>query len=663
MAPSITFQKPKPILFLRASLAFSALLGILAVSQFRTQIIAEGLFLTSLNFRAALIGGYILIGLMALLAILSWSSWSKPLLRLFANLQRGFDRLGLASLIFFLASLLVFPYLVLGFYGQFLINPFPRLFLFWILAILGAVFLAAWRKNAWLSNLPAAVLTLSSVYLAATFLAQVSDFPFSLGWSEVSRYYQASFYFSEQVYGVKLPLPITHPSRYLLQSIPFLIPSSSLLIHRLWQASLWIGMPLLTGWALARRLKIDATKMGWLFILWGYLYLMQGAVFYHLLPCVLIVLLGFDPRKPARSFLFVALASVWAGISRVNWLPLPGALATLLYLLEVRSQRGKTISLQYLWQPALYALGGTLVALGSYSLYIINSGNSDIGQFGSPFTSALLWERLLPNSAFPPGVLLGIVIVSAPLLFALWRLHNPAGLDAWAWLGIAAILAVFFVGGLVVSVKIGGGTNLHNLDAYMVLLLVLAASLVFGTWRVSKLGKQKKQTSMSWLLLSALILVPVIFAVLSGAPLDLPDRQIADDAVTQIQIVATDALAQGGQVLFISQRHLLTFQLVDGIPLVHEYEKLFLMEMAISSNDPYLSMFAKDIDEQRFTLIISDPLNRNIVDDEEDTLAEENNAWVRFVARPILCAYDPVTTFPELGIQLLVPRYGDKCSP
>jgi hypothetical protein len=85
------------------------------------------------------------------------------------------------------------------------------------------------------------------------------------------------------------------------------------------------------------------------------------------------------------------------------------------------------------------------------------------------------------------------------------------------------------------------------------------------------------------------------------------------------------------------------------------------MEMAISHNDDYLSAFARAIDEHRFSLIISDPMNANIADDEEDVLAAENNAWVRSVARPVLCAYEPVVTYTELGIQLLKPNYGSAC--
>jgi hypothetical protein len=162
--------------------------------------------------------------------------------------------------------------------------------------------------------------------------------------------------------------------------------------------------------------------------------------------------------------------------------------------------------------------------------------------------------------------------------------------------------------------------------------------------------------------LAALLVIPIFFAVLGGAALDLPERQETALVLSQIRSAADEALAQGGEVLFISQRHLLTFHLVGNVPLVHEYEKLFLMEMAISHNAPYLSRFAKDIDEQRFTLIVTDPLFNNIVEVSQDPLAPENNAWVRTVGRPLLCAYFPIATFSNPAIQLLVPRYGDKCN-
>ena len=664
MSRAIQFLKPKPLIFLRLSLLTCALVGAAAIWQFQAQITAEGLLITSANFRAGLYAAYVLVGALALLAVLAWTSLASLLLGGLAAFQKKLQATGAVALAVFLLLTVAFPLIVLGFYGRFLLNPFPRLFLFLILCILGAALLAAWRKSDWLANLPASILALASVYLAATFFNQVTDYPFSLEWSEISRYYQASFYFSRQVYGVSLPLPVTHPSRYLLQSLPFLIPDSSLLVHRLWQAILWVGMPLLTAWIFARRLRLQTTCLRMLFILWIYLFLMQGAVFYHLLPCVLLVLLGVDKDRPWRSFLFVALASVWAGISRINWLPLPGALAALLYLLEARpSKNNSTLSLGYLWRPALYTVVGTLVALGSYALYIANSGVADKGQFGSSFTSELLWDRLWPNATFVLGILPGILVVSAPLFILLWlRLRQKnAGLGLWRRIGVAALLLIFFVGGLVVSVKIGGGTNLHNMDAYLVMLLVLGVALAFGAYAPAA-NKSLSSFKIAPALLTALLLMPVLLAVLSGEPLALPSRQISAEVLAQIQTAADEASAQGGDVLFISQRHLLTFHLVKNVPLVHEYEKLFLMEMAISHNDAYLDRFAQDIDRQRFSLIVTDPIFIQINDTSQDTLAPENNAWVRSVGRPILCAYEPLSTFSNPAIQLLTPRYGDKCN-
>jgi len=63
-------------------------------------------------------------------------------------------------------------------------------------------------------------------------------------------------------------------------------------------------------------------------------FLFQGAVYYHLMVCVVLVLLGYKKDKPLRTLIFVLLASVWAGISRVNWMPVPGLLAVALYLLD-----------------------------------------------------------------------------------------------------------------------------------------------------------------------------------------------------------------------------------------------------------------------------------------------------------------------------------------
>ena len=657
------FQKPSTRIFLRSALTFSAFLTALALAQFRGQIIAEELLFTSANFRAALYGGYFGLGVLILMTALSWSSRSGWILEQLARVNQYLSRLKGLSFALILVSLGLYLQLIYGFYGRFLTNAFPRLFLFWLVALLITTWLANRLGSSWLASLPGALVLLAVAHSVAGFFQQVNTYPLSLGWSEISRYYQASFFFSDQIYGQVLPWPVTHPSRYILQSIPFLLGELPLWAHRLWQAVLWVGMAFLAAAVLNRRLGIEAKYFGIAVASWLYLYLMQGAVFYHLLPAVILVLWGFDPRRLRRSLLIVMLASIWAGISRVNWVPLPGALAALLFLIETpMSAPFVSRKIDYWKEPITYFVTGTFTALASYYLYIASSGIEDSAQFGSSFTSALLWDRLWPTTDLPTGILPGILIVTLPLLFLIWQRLSPrpAALHWQRTLGIVSILAVFFVGGLVVSVKIGGGTNLHNMDAYMVLVLVLAGQLAFGRYAQEQESSKQKAYTLSWQLLGLILLIPILFAVLTNAPSKLPDQNDADQIVVHIQELVAESLEDGKEVLFISQRHLLTFKNVDA-PLVHDYEKLFLMEMAISHNDAYLLGFEQDMQNKRFGLIITDPLHGNLRTENQDSLAAENNEWVRSVSRPILCHYESLITYSDFGVQILEPLGNSSC--
>ena len=111
----------------------------------------------------------------------------------------------------------------------------------------------------------------------------------------------------------------------------------------------------------------------------------------------------------------------------------------------------------------------------------------------------------------------------------------------------------------------------------------------------------------------------------------------------------------GDEVLFISQRHLLTFELIRDVPLVPEYETVFLMEMAMSDNQPYLEEFHKDLREARFGLIIVAPLEK-LYQGRSHAFGEENAAWVREVSEPILCYYTPLDTLDSPRLQILSPR-------
>ncbi|MFO7583629.1 MAG: hypothetical protein R6W69_02785, partial [Anaerolineales bacterium] len=354
----------------------------------------------------------------------------------------------------------------------------------WWLILLAAGALKVGLKTSWAAGFASALIILGVVYEIYVRFLEVSTFPFSMGWSESSRFYYASLYFSQSVYGEIFPLTPLHPSRYLLQSLAFLIPGLDLSGHRFWQFLLWMVMTVAAVFALAKRSLIPNSQFlqlggkNWLLIGWLFLFYLLVGVYYHLMPMVFLPLLFVSHKHPWRSLAVVIIASLWAGISRVNWYPVPAMIAITVYLLEVPVGRrtedgGQAASVFGLWsfvrylsKPALWTIAGLLSALAAQATYIFLSGNADNAKaFTSSFTSDLIWSRLWPNELYPLGIVWGILLVSGPLLAVL-----ALGLRQWQrlhpirWGGVLAILLVLFGGGLVVSVKIGGGGDLHNMD-------------------------------------------------------------------------------------------------------------------------------------------------------------------------------------------------------
>jgi hypothetical protein len=110
-----------------------------------------------------------------------------------------------------------------------------------------------------------------------------------------------------------------------------------------------------------------------------------------------------------------------------------------------------------------------------------------------------------------------------------------------------------------------------------------------------------------------------------------------------------------GEVLFMDQRQLLTFGYITDVPLVPDYDKKLLIDQAMGSNDAYFRLFYADLAAQRFSLIISDPL-RTPIKDNQYGFGEENNAWVQWVAKPVLCYYEEKDTLMDVHVELLVPK-------
>lgn len=593
--------------------------------------------------------------LASLLLGFSFTRFWKYLLSAAEKVYSFFATLRWFNLVFCLGLGCLFPCLYLTQTWEAIWPYAPRIFSFGIFVAVGSFFWFAMRRGRrWDFSLAATLLVYAVIYRIALYVPQVSDYLFSMGWSEASRYYNASLFFSEQVYGQSYPLPTLHPTRYLLQSIPFLIPALPLWFHRLWQVVLWLGLNGLAAWLLARRFCPKDKALCWLATAWAFLFFFQGPVYYHLIVCVLLVCWGFDARHFWRSLAVVALASVWAGISRINWFPVPGLLAVLLYLIEAPKE--KRPLLRYLLPPAIWALAGVAIAFATQKLYILISGNP-ADQFSSSFSSDLLWYRLWPNSTYAPGILRAVFYVSLPLLllFIFFFIRNIRSVHPIRWLGMAAILGVFLVGGIVVSVKIGGGSNLHNLDAYLALMAVLGAAVGFGCVKVDR-PEKARSLHVNPVLVGLILLVPAWTAILEGTPqASLPSRAEQQQVLAQIQQNVELAREKNQAVLFINQRHLQTFGMVPKVELVPDYEKVFLMEMAMSNNRSYLEPFYQKLENHAFGLIVTEPLYVNY-QDRTHGFSEENNAWMERVVSPILKYYTPVATFDKFGIQLLVPK-------
>jgi hypothetical protein len=647
-------KKPNPTVFWQTFLGFSALLSLPAFFETIQQV---GLLEIDLwrSKWALLVVIFILNAVLGLwLAFSLRREWGKRLLSFLEFEGTSSAVVKSLGLLIFIAGIAFFWMVRYVIFGEYLPRFFPLLWTLWWASLLAGFGLRLLMGLSWAKSFAMPLLLQGVAFRVIGMLPLITDYPFSLGWSEASRYYYASLLFAPSIYGAKEPLSILHPTRYFLQSIPFLIPTLPLWAHRLWQVILWIGLTSMTAWALVRRLKLTSRWIAFLMSAWFFLYLLQGAVYYHLLVCVIIVLLGYSSEHHWRTLIAVLLSSFWAGMSRLNWFPVPAMLAIALYLMEVPVSTIRNLKRYLIW-PAIWALLGVGAAIFSQAFYIRISGNSNLKAFGSSFTSDLLWYRLLPNPTYPMGVILGILFVSAPLLLVIY-----AALRGYArnWhvirhLGLWAMLLVLFVGGLVVSTKIGGGGDLHNMDAYLAMLGLIAASLFSG--RVAGEVNGKEPGSAPWPVVAMGILIPVGFA-LASLPFNLTyqyDHQQAAQELQTLDQAVTDASAHG-EVLFIGERQLLTFKMIHSVPLVPEDEVVTLMEMAISHNSEYLNAFYNDLHHHRFAAIVA--RKQFLVIKENEAFAEENNAWTTLISPLLLCEYEPAVTLAGPNVQVYVPR-------
>ena len=573
-----------------------------------------------------------------------------------ARFSKAFAGSRSRAIILMVVLLVLFPVFVFAQLETYLFaSVWPRAWLAWHVLVLLVPLLSTTlseRSTGFLA-LFAALLVGTSHWLGV-FAQDISTYPFSLHWSEVSRYFYASLFFAERLYGADFNPTVLHPSRYMMQAVPFLVDGVPLWGHRVWQVFLWVGTNALTAYLLAKRLMLDSREIRWGVGLWAFLFLLQGPIWYHLLVVVIIILWAFDRHSFWRNMLFIALAAAWAGISRINWIPFPGVLAVFLYVLETRRDgRG---FFDYWVPPVIWTITGLIVGFASERAYAVWSGN-DLAQFGSSLTSDLLWYRLLPSPTFPLGILPGIVLVSLPVIWLMGQVLRGRWqeIDTLRVVAAVSILGVFFAGGLLVSVKIGGGSNLHNLDGYLAFLLVAGAYVLVGKPALDVPGASLSSPSR-WnrVALVLLVALPVYFALSAGHPYDIVEPDAIQRAFNKLERFTRPVVNADGEVLLLAERHLPLFGELSEVKMVDDYERVFLMEMAMSENEAYLAQFREDLRTHRFGLIVAEP--QVIRFEEGEKFAEENNAWAAQISIPIMCYYEPVDDVRKIRMVFFLPR-------
>ena len=656
--------EPSRLTFWRFIFLLTGLLPFLAISQILENAARLGVdLLVSAPWRGLVLGLALVGSLSLLLLACTWSRYRERILAATEFPEHAPITIRWVSAMLISLALIGFTAVFLFPFAQKFFGTlgWMRFLVFWSFSLLGVWGIKGLRREtSWFVALIAIVLCQSTLHLLLIYWPRVTDYPFAMGWSETSRYYYPSLFLSEIVYGREYPWPILHPTLHLLLAPPYLF-DAPLWFHRFWQVAIRYVLLGAVVPALMIRLAIRGGATRWLAGLWMFLFLFMGPVYFHLTIPVILVLWGFSPQNDRRTWLVVLLASAWCGWSRLNWYPLPGMIAAVLYLLEV-PYRGKNIG-SYLLKPALWFVAGTLTAFLAQRIYISLSGIPESGIFYTSLSSDLLWYRLWPNASYFLGILPGALLASLPPWIAMYCAVRARRSD-WHPLRLALIVAallILFLGGLVVSLKIGGGANLHNMDAYFSLLLIVFAYLIFARYR-PEAGHAAQPVPLHWLLVVALIIMPAWSYLQFNPGFRAGDTARTQNVLTRLQESVDRANGQGKEILFITQRHLVSMHMLENVTLVPDYEREDLMEIAMANDIQHIETLRKDMEDQRFALIVVDPLNYNVLS-RSRSFAEENNVWVTRIMKHILCNYREEAAFPADEIALYVPKEGKRQCP
>ena len=86
-----------------------------------------------------------------------------------------------------------------------------------------------------------------------------------------------------------------------------------------------------------------------------------------------------------------------------------------------------------------------------------------------------------------------------------------------------------------------------------------------------------------------------------------------------------------------------------------EYEVVFLMEMVMGNNQPYLQEFYARLGAQQYAFIVTDPVSLQ-TKGSDYPFGEENDVWNARVSEPLWCHYEPVLKLDTADVWVLQPR-------
>ena len=502
---------------------------------------------------------------------------------------------------------------------------------------------------------------LTALIIAANFL-YVNNYPFTLTWSEGKSFLDASLLFSQKVYGSSSPIPLQQPTKALLLSILYFFSRyPSLLAFRAWQFLLTCLFPFLTALLVTeKRLHLKNWEK-WFCILAIFVLLMIGPIKYYLFPILIVFFLGFEPQKFLQSTITIGISSLLIPPLDINWFPMVAALCLFIYTLETE-YRGNFW--EYIWKPMVWVLISLLLPFLHLYLFYAYSGNPH-GLFSFLSSEALLWYRLFPSSVNTLGIFPSLLICISPFICLIYFYLN-GNLTKIHWLRLFilfGLMGVFLVGGIVSSVKIGGGNNLHNMDGFLILLIILCSYLYFHRFQNLQHITPPKPFRLEVNSIFLLV-IPAIFIILALPP--RPDFKIGSDATNEVakmqQMIDEYEQSSAKPGLMFFQSQLMATGQIKNITPIPNLDNVFLIEMAISQKSEFLSSFYSDLKAHRWSVIISLPLYESY-DLSYHPFQEEQDAWQTKIANIILCYYRPAYESLDFNYGVYIPRESSRICP